>query len=155
MDSPSSVLSSHQSADISDHTKMHKHNKKIIHFNSTVSFDFCIRSNKIIILLFLFQVLPLFSLTSATVTLHCRSCSTTEDLQQRHRNQDKKSAVITLFEMTIIKITYNLRFKICLIHFIGVYSLRAFDGSFLSVTLQDKHTCVSCPVTSDKIQSPQ
>ncbi len=28
VDSPSSVLSSHQSADISDHTKMHKHNKK-------------------------------------------------------------------------------------------------------------------------------
>ncbi len=89
VDSPSSVLSLHQSADISDHTKMHKHNKKkISHFNSTVSFDFCIRSNKIIILIFLFQVLPLFSLTSATVTLPCRSCSTTEDLQQRHRNQE-------------------------------------------------------------------
>ncbi len=63
VDSPSSVLSSHHSADISDHTKMHKHNKKkISHFNSTVSFDLCIRSNKIIILyIFVSGSPPFFS----------------------------------------------------------------------------------------------
>ncbi len=63
VDSPSSVLSSHHSADISYHTKMHKHNKKkISHFNSTVSFDFCIRSNKIIILyIFVSGSPPFFS----------------------------------------------------------------------------------------------
>ncbi len=60
-DSPSSVLSSHHSADISDHTKMHKHNKKKSAI-LTVSFDFCIRSNKIIILyIFVSGSPPFFS----------------------------------------------------------------------------------------------
>ncbi len=123
VDSPSSVLSSHHSADISDHTKMHKHNKKkkICHFNSTVSFDFCIRSNKMIILyIFCFRFSPFF--LSQVLPSHCiagpappqKICSKGTGIK------NKKSAVITLFEMTIIKITYNLRFKRCLIHFISI-----------------------------------
>ncbi len=89
VDSPSSVLSSHHSADISDYTKMHKHNKK----KSAILTVQChlisvLEVTKLSYFIFLFQVLLLFSLTSATVTLHCRSYSTTEDLQQRHRNQE-------------------------------------------------------------------
>ncbi len=90
VDSPSSVLSSNHSTDISDHTKMHKHNKYKKSAILTVQCHLIsvLEVTKLSYFIFLFQVLPLFSLTSATITLHCRSCSTTEDLQQRHRNQE-------------------------------------------------------------------
>ncbi len=97
VDSPSSVLSSHHSADISDHTKMHKHNKKkISHFNSTVSFDLCIRSNKIIILYIFVSGSPPFF--SQVLPSHCiagpappqKICSKGTGIK------NKKSAVITV-----------------------------------------------------------
>ncbi len=64
--------------------------------------------------------------------------------------KNKKSAVITVFEMTIIKITYNLRFKRCLIHFISILTESLWwQHSFISHSSLDKHTCVSSvPVTS-------
>ncbi len=88
VDSPSSVLSLHQSADISDQTKMHKHNKKSAILTVQCHLISVLEVTQLSYFIFLFQVLPLFSLTNATVTLRCRSCSTTEDLQQRHRNQE-------------------------------------------------------------------
>ncbi len=73
---------SQQPADISDPAKMHKHNTKTVILNSTISFAFCISSNKMSLLYIFVSGIPLFS-TNAAVTLPCRSCSTTEDLQQR------------------------------------------------------------------------
>ncbi len=124
--------------------------KNISHFNSTVSFDFCIRSNKIIILYFCFRFSPFF--LSQVLPSHCiagpappqKICSKGTGIK------NKKSAVITLFEMTIIKITYNLRFKRCLINFISVLTESIWwQHFFISHSSLDKHTCVSSvPVTS-------
>ncbi len=119
VDSPSSELSSHHSADISDHTKM----SIVFIVLSTIikeSAILTVRCHLISVLevtklsyfIFLFQVLPLFSLTSANCHIalqvllhHRRSAAKAQEIK------NKKSAVITLFEITIIKITYNLRFK--------------------------------------------
>ncbi len=62
--------------------------------------------------------------------------------------KNQKSAAITLFEITVIKINYNLRFKRC---FIDVSSILTeslwWQHSFISHSLLDKHVS-SVPVTS-------
>ncbi len=119
--SPPSLLT--QSADISDPAKMHKYNTKAVILTAQ-SFDFCIRSNKLILLYifvsgfppFFSQMLPSpFLAGPAPPQKICSKCTGIKN---------QKSAVITLFEMTIIKINYNLRFKRCLINFSSILTER-------------------------------
>jgi len=78
--------------------------KQSFYFNSTISFDLCIKNN---LTLYLSKIpKTFFSPTNAAIIFPCRSCSTTKALQQMHR-----SVVFSPFEITIIHINYNLRFN--------------------------------------------
>ncbi len=62
--------------------------------------------------------------------------------------KNQRSAVIALFEITIIKINYNLRLKRCLINFISILTESLWcQHSFISHSSLDKHVS-SVPVTS-------
>ncbi len=118
VDSPSSVLSSHHSADISDHTKMHKHNKKSAILTVQCHLISVLEVTQLSYLYFCFRFSPFF--LSQVLPSHCIAGPAPPQKICSKGIKNKKSAVITLFEITIIKITYNLRFKRCLIHFISV-----------------------------------
>ncbi len=107
-----------------------------------MSFDFCIRSNKMIsYFIFLFSFFsPQMPLSPAPPQKLCIKCTAIKN---------QKSAVIATFEITIIKINYNLRFKRCFIDVSILTESLWWQHSFISHSSLDKHTCVSSvPVTS-------
>ncbi len=83
-------------------------------------FDFCIRSNKMILLyIFVSGFPPCFS-----QTLPSHFFAGPAPPQKIAEIKNQKSAVISLFKITTIKRNYNLRFKRCLIHFSSVLTER-------------------------------
>ncbi|XDV13737.1 hypothetical protein PO909_002084 [Leuciscus waleckii] len=70
---------SHQPADISDPTKMHKHNTKAV-----------ILTAQCHLISVLFRRQKRFFFSNAAIIFPCRSCSTTKAVQQMHRNQESE-----------------------------------------------------------------
>ncbi len=83
---------------------MHRHNRKAVILTAQCHLISVLEVTK------LFLTLYFCFPTNAAVT-----CSTTKALHQMYSNQESESAVIATFEITIIKINYNLKFKRCFI----------------------------------------
>ncbi len=84
---------SHQSADISDHTKMYKYNTKAVILTAQCHLISVLVVTKLLALYFFMQLFPFFP-TNAAVTLPCRCCSTTKLCSKCIEIKNKKSAVI-------------------------------------------------------------
>ncbi len=104
------LLHPHQSADISDPTKMHKHNTKTVILTARCHFISVLEVTKLSYFIFLFQVFlfnPKMPPSPAPPQKICIKCTAIKN---------QKSAVIALFEITIIKIKHLLNLKLYFIH---------------------------------------
>ncbi len=108
---------SHQSADISDPTKMHKQNRKAVILTAQCHLISVLEVTNWSYFIFLFQVFSLFFLTNAAVTFPPGPAPPQKICSKGTGIKNKKSAVIALFEIIIIKIQKKWCFiDVCILH---------------------------------------